>query len=242
MSSYKTLQITPLGTSVALGRAPINYRLKQAWVEQERRASRLSPSRSASSSPVGSSRGSSSRRGSVSSSSAGRSWAGSASASSSSQGSGSWRSLRSIAPVEPELGGRSTGGRSTGGRSTGGSTGNAPWSGASTGAQSAGGWAGASATSSQRSAQAQGGRAQQEHAQEEYLELPSTLVAALRLYRTQKSRALQVPAYTIFSDATLNAIVEARPVSREGLLSVKGVGPSTWAKYGPEIIQIVCEY
>ena len=68
---------------------------------------------------------------------------------------------------------------------------------------------------------------------------PRGLSVALKQYRLKRSRELQVPAYTIFSDATLERIVSAAPHSREALLAIKGVGPRTWAQFGLEILQII---
>ena len=48
-----------------------------------------------------------------------------------------------------------------------------------------------------------------------------------------------MPAYTIFSDATLERIVNEAPHTREALLAIKGVGPRTWAQFGLEILEIV---
>ena len=48
-SKHKSLQITPLGSAVCLGRRKINFRLKQVWVDQEHRGARLPPSISSSS-------------------------------------------------------------------------------------------------------------------------------------------------------------------------------------------------
>jgi DNA helicase-2/ATP-dependent DNA helicase PcrA len=41
-----------------------------------------------------------------------------------------------------------------------------------------------------------------------------------------------VPAYIVFSDATLKAIAEMRPGSKAEMLDVPGVGPAKLERYG----------
>jgi superfamily II DNA helicase RecQ len=47
------------------------------------------------------------------------------------------------------------------------------------------------------------------------------------------------PAYTVFSDATLEQIVLARPTSRAQLGLVRGVGPAKLSSYGDAILMVV---
>ena len=49
----------------------------------------------------------------------------------------------------------------------------------------------------------------------------------------------QVPAYVVFSDATLQAISEALPTNEAELLDISGVGPSKLERYGVEVLQII---
>lgn len=65
------------------------------------------------------------------------------------------------------------------------------------------------------------------------------LFEALRAWRLAKSRALAVPPYVIFSDATLKAIAELRPTSHATLGTVSGIGQRKLADYGDEVLQIV---
>ncbi len=65
------------------------------------------------------------------------------------------------------------------------------------------------------------------------------LMAALRAWRLERSRADGVPAYVIAHDETLEAISEARPMSLPALRRVKGMGPSRIDRYGDEIIDVV---
>lgn len=63
--------------------------------------------------------------------------------------------------------------------------------------------------------------------------------SALRAWRANTAREAKVPAYVIFSDATLQAISEALPASEAELLDISGVGPSKLERYGAEVLQII---
>ncbi|HEX2168535.1 MAG TPA: ATP-dependent DNA helicase RecQ [Longimicrobiales bacterium] len=54
----------------------------------------------------------------------------------------------------------------------------------------------------------------------------------LRTLRKRLADEAGVPAYIVFSDATLKAIAEVRPASEEELLGVTGVGPAKLERYG----------
>jgi ATP-dependent DNA helicase RecQ len=58
------------------------------------------------------------------------------------------------------------------------------------------------------------------------------LFERLRTLRKRLADEAGVPAYIVFSDATLKAIAEVRPTSEEELLSVTGVGPAKLERYG----------
>ena len=55
---------------------------------------------------------------------------------------------------------------------------------------------------------------------------------SLRQWRLERSKADGVPAYVVFTDATLRQLALHRPVTDEGLLSVSGIGPAKLAAYG----------
>ncbi|WP_376694987.1 DNA helicase RecQ [Wenzhouxiangella sp. EGI_FJ10305] len=59
---------------------------------------------------------------------------------------------------------------------------------------------------------------------------------ALRQWRLETARSEEVPPYVIFHDATLAAIVEARPRSLEELAGISGVGEHKLARYGDAVI------
>ncbi|MEX3507120.1 ATP-dependent DNA helicase UvrD2 [Corynebacterium sp. LK2590] len=68
------------------------------------------------------------------------------------------------------------------------------------------------------------------------------LFARLRAWRKDVAAEAQVPAYVIFSDATLLAIAEQLPTDEAALLSVSGVGPSKMEKFGAEILSLVSSH
>ncbi|RFF27059.1 MULTISPECIES: DNA helicase RecQ [unclassified Wenzhouxiangella] len=62
---------------------------------------------------------------------------------------------------------------------------------------------------------------------------------ALRQWRLETARSEEVPPYVIFHDATLAAIVEARPRTLEELAGISGVGEHKLARYGEAVIQML---
>ena len=65
------------------------------------------------------------------------------------------------------------------------------------------------------------------------------LVDALRNWRRSTSSEASVPAYVVFSDATLLAIAERRPTDDAALLAIPGIGRTKLDAYGADVIGIV---
>jgi DNA helicase-2/ATP-dependent DNA helicase PcrA len=65
------------------------------------------------------------------------------------------------------------------------------------------------------------------------------LFERLRDWRSEQAREQSVPAYVIFTDATLMAIAETTPATEAALLAVSGVGRGKLDKYGPAVLAIV---
>ena len=65
------------------------------------------------------------------------------------------------------------------------------------------------------------------------------LVQALKTLRKSLAAARAVPAYVIFSDATLLAIAEARPRDPASLLLISGIGPKKLELYGAAVLDVV---
>ncbi|MGH3423743.1 MAG: HRDC domain-containing protein, partial [Nocardioidaceae bacterium] len=71
---------------------------------------------------------------------------------------------------------------------------------------------------------------------------PSTydeeLFEALRSWRSERASEQKVPAYVVFTDATLTAIAEARPTDDTGLLRIPGIGRAKLDKYGEDVLAL----
>lgn len=61
----------------------------------------------------------------------------------------------------------------------------------------------------------------------------------LRAWRSEIAREMQVPAYIVFSDATLMALAEAMPETEEELLDISGIGPVKVEKYGAGLLRVL---
>jgi len=70
-------------------------------------------------------------------------------------------------------------------------------------------------------------------------EVDLELFESLRAWRGQVAKAQSVPAYVVFSDATLAELALARPRDEDGLLEVKGVGPRKLEAYGEALLRIL---
>jgi len=68
------------------------------------------------------------------------------------------------------------------------------------------------------------------------------LFYALRKLRYEISKEQNVPAFTIFKDATLADICEQIPRSREGLLKISGIGQMKLDKYGDRFLAAIDDY
>jgi DNA helicase-2/ATP-dependent DNA helicase PcrA len=66
--------------------------------------------------------------------------------------------------------------------------------------------------------------------------------AALKEWRSTAARAANVPAYVIFHDTTLAAVAELRPMTRDALLAVPGLGPVKADRYGDALLRVVAEH
>jgi DNA helicase-2/ATP-dependent DNA helicase PcrA len=64
-------------------------------------------------------------------------------------------------------------------------------------------------------------------------------VAAVKAWRLATARAANVPAFVVFTDATLEALLEIRPTSPTELLAVPGIGPVKVDRYGDDILEVL---
>ncbi len=65
------------------------------------------------------------------------------------------------------------------------------------------------------------------------------LFEALRTWRAEVARTLKVPAYVVFTDATLTALAEATPTDLRGVAAVPGVGTMKLDRYGAAVLEIL---
>ena len=70
-------------------------------------------------------------------------------------------------------------------------------------------------------------------------EMTDPRVMALKKWRLAEAKQQGVPAFRVFSDKVLVAIVDAEPSDQDELLSVPGIGPRMAARYGPAILKLL---
>ncbi|MCW2522871.1 MAG: UvrD/REP helicase, partial [Frankiales bacterium] len=61
----------------------------------------------------------------------------------------------------------------------------------------------------------------------------------LRAWRKKQAEAQGVPAYVVFSDATLVAIADAGPGDAEQLAKIPGVGPTKLERYAEPVLEVL---
>jgi DNA helicase-2/ATP-dependent DNA helicase PcrA len=65
------------------------------------------------------------------------------------------------------------------------------------------------------------------------------LFESLKTWRKERAAEESVPAYVVFSDATLEALAEVRPSSRQELLRISGIGRAKLEKYAEDVLAIL---
>ena len=86
-------------------------------------------------------------------------------------------------------------------------------------------------------------RAQPKRAMASMHEVVDTaLYEALREERARLAAEKRVPAYVIFTDATLRGMAAQRPHTWDDFLRVAGVGESKRDKYGDAFLEAICRY
>ena len=68
------------------------------------------------------------------------------------------------------------------------------------------------------------------------------VLAALKRWRLEVSRAANKPAYVVFSDATLMSIAEAMPASEAEMLDISGVGPVKVEQFGAGVLGVLAQF
>jgi DNA helicase-2/ATP-dependent DNA helicase PcrA len=72
-------------------------------------------------------------------------------------------------------------------------------------------------------------------------DLDEALYARLKAWRTEMAREQKVPAYVVFTDATLQAIAEHRPGDARRLAAIPGVGAVKLERYGPAVLALIID-
>jgi ATP-dependent DNA helicase RecQ len=65
------------------------------------------------------------------------------------------------------------------------------------------------------------------------------LFERLRALRKQLADEQGVPAYVVFSDATLREMAAVKPTSEGQLLAINGVGPVKFERYGDAFLDVM---
>jgi len=73
-------------------------------------------------------------------------------------------------------------------------------------------------------------------------EYDNSIFEKLRTWRIGVAKKKMLPAYMIFSDATLQAISREKPSSLDSLSTVAGVGEKKLKQYGEEVLNVVKEF
>jgi ATP-dependent DNA helicase RecQ len=64
---------------------------------------------------------------------------------------------------------------------------------------------------------------------------------ALRQLRLELSKELKIPPYVIFHDKTLKAMVIQRPMARDDLLGIPGVGHNKMERFGDLFLKVIAQ-
>jgi DNA helicase-2/ATP-dependent DNA helicase PcrA len=70
-------------------------------------------------------------------------------------------------------------------------------------------------------------------------DLDEALFERLREWRSERANEQSLPAYCVFTDATLTAIAEARPADRAALAGIPGVGSTKLERYADEVLALL---
>ncbi|WP_116951232.1 ATP-dependent DNA helicase UvrD2 [Jiangella endophytica] len=71
--------------------------------------------------------------------------------------------------------------------------------------------------------------------------MDDALFEKLRAWRLERSQEQKVPAYVVFTDATLIAIAESTPVNETQLAAIPGVGRTKLERYGDDVLELCRE-
>jgi ATP-dependent DNA helicase RecQ len=69
--------------------------------------------------------------------------------------------------------------------------------------------------------------------------MEDTVFLALKALRRELADSRKVPAYVVFSDATLLAMAARKPQTEEDLATISGVGPKKRVLYGEAFLRLL---
>ena len=69
----------------------------------------------------------------------------------------------------------------------------------------------------------------------------SVRAEALRVWRLERAKAIEKPAFVVLTDQTLRALAITAPTTPDELLSIPGIGPQKANQYGEEILSIILQ-
>jgi len=75
-----------------------------------------------------------------------------------------------------------------------------------------------------------------------FFDYDDELYEQLKRWRIGEAQARQKPAYTVFSNKTLEMIAAVRPTNRMQMLGVSGVGEAKYEKFGDQVIDVIKIY
>jgi ATP-dependent DNA helicase RecQ len=88
----------------------------------------------------------------------------------------------------------------------------------------------------------QGGPSGENRAMADEAPVDEALLTRLKELRRSLAQAGRVPAYIVFTDATLKDMCRKRPATETAFLSVNGVGEAKLQKYGEAFIRLIGEH
>ena len=70
-------------------------------------------------------------------------------------------------------------------------------------------------------------------------DVDENLLEQLKAWRSERAKQLKVPAYVVFTDATLTAIAEQRPEDESALVGISGIGATKIQKFGTDVLALI---
>lgn len=68
------------------------------------------------------------------------------------------------------------------------------------------------------------------------------LLQLLRSFRSELCQETGKPAYTVYDNRTLQALIDSPPTDQKGFLAIVGLGPAKWERFGEQLLQRLSDY